>query len=70
MSRRDDTVSLRHMRDYALEAMEAARTRWRGDLDTDRLFALGLTKAVEIIGEAAGRVSPSSREANQQIPWG
>jgi len=69
MTRRDDTVALRHMRDHAVEAAAIARSRSRNDLDTDRLFALGLTKLVEIIGEAASRVSPATRDAHPHIPW-
>lgn len=33
-------------------------------------MALGLTKIVEIIGEAASRVSASTRDAHSNIPWG
>ena len=36
MTRRDDTVSIRHMFDYAVEAVEMARGRSRADLDRDR----------------------------------
>lgn len=69
MTRRDDSVALRHMRDHAVEAVAIAQTRLRDDLDTDRLFGLGLTKLVEIIGEAASRVSPPIRDAHPSIPW-
>ncbi|HLA83435.1 MAG TPA: HepT-like ribonuclease domain-containing protein [Thermoguttaceae bacterium] len=69
MTRHDDTVALRHMRDHATEAVEISRGHSRGDLDTDRLFALGLTKLVEIIGEAASRISPVTRDSHPHIPW-
>jgi len=69
MTRHDDTIALRHMRDHAAEAVALSRGRSRGDLDDDRLFALGLTKLVEIIGEAASRVSPTVQEAHPGIPW-
>ncbi|MFH0938401.1 MAG: hypothetical protein V1899_03865 [Planctomycetota bacterium] len=42
MTRHDDTVALRHMRDHASETVEIMRDRSRNDLDVDRLFALGL----------------------------
>ena len=69
MTRHDDRVTLRQMRDHAAEAAAIARARSRADLDADRLFSLGLTKLVEIIGEAAGRVSQVKRDAHPQIPW-
>jgi len=69
MTRHDDTVALRHMRDHALEAVAAARGRSRQDLDGDRMFALALIKLVEIVGEAAGRVSLATRSVEPRIPW-
>ena len=69
MTRRDDTVSIRHMFDYAVEAVEMARGRSRADLDRDRQLNLALVRLVEIIGEAAKRVGPARREAHPQIPW-
>lgn len=69
MTRHDDTVALRHMRDHAAEAIKVSQSRTRSDLDSDRLFALALTKLVEIIGEAAWRVSQETRANIPQIPW-
>lgn len=69
MKQPDDTVPLRHMRDHAAEAAVLTQDRSREDLDKDRLFALGLTKLVENIGEAAARVSPETRSAHPNIPW-
>ncbi|MCX5769245.1 MAG: DUF86 domain-containing protein [Candidatus Hydrogenedentes bacterium] len=69
MTRHDDTVALRHMRDHALEAVVAARGRSRQDLDGDRIFALALIKLVEIVGEAASRVSLATRSLQPHIPW-
>jgi len=69
MTRRDDTVALRHMRDHAAEAVAIARGRSRNDLHGDRLFTLALTRLVEIIGEAASRVSSVKRNAHPHIPW-
>jgi len=69
MTRHDDSVALQHMRDHAAEAVAAARGRSRQDLDDDRIFSLALIKLVEIIGEAAARVSMETRSLNSQIPW-
>ncbi|MFI5402876.1 MAG: DUF86 domain-containing protein [Planctomycetota bacterium] len=61
MSQHDDAVSLGQMRDHAREAVEMAAGRSRADLQSDRQFQLALTRLVEIVGEAAGRVSERSR---------
>lgn len=65
----DDRVRLRHMLDAAREAAESIKGRSRADLDSNRIWALGLVKCIEIIGEAASRVKPESREQFSEIPW-
>jgi uncharacterized protein with HEPN domain len=69
MSRRDDTVPMRHMLDYAREAVAMARERTRRDLGDDRVFQLALTHLIEIIGEAAARVSRDGQTRYADIPW-
>src|SRR5712664_3206081 len=56
MSKRDQTVRLRHMLDHAKEAVFLVRGKSRKGLDSDRLLNLALVRLVEIIGEAAARV--------------
>lgn len=43
--------------------------RRREDLDADETLALALTRAIEIFGEAASRLSPEGRAAAPQTPW-
>lgn len=69
MSRRDDTVPMRHMLDHAREIVDMLHGRTRQDLDTDRMFQLALTRLVEIIGEAASRVTAAGRDQYREIPW-
>ena len=69
MTRHDDKVRLRHMLDHTSEAIAIIATRSREDLKTDRLLELGLVRLVEIIGEAAARITPECRESYPQIPW-
>ncbi|MBI5570176.1 MAG: DUF86 domain-containing protein [Desulfomonile tiedjei] len=69
MSRHDDQTSLRHMLEHAAEAVEVARGRTRSDLETDRLLNLSLIRLLEIVGEAATRVSADGRERHNVIPW-
>lgn len=53
----------------AREAMEFAQDKRREDLNDDRLLVLGLIKAVEIIGEAASKVTKVYQTEHPQIPW-
>jgi uncharacterized protein with HEPN domain len=64
-----DEVSMRQMLDHASEAQELAFGRTREDLDRDRLFHLAMTRLLEIVGEAAGRVSQATREHHPEIVW-
>lgn len=64
-----DLVRVRHMLDAAREVQDFVAGRSRGDLDHDRLLVRGVTKSIEIIGEAAGRVSAGFRAAYPEIPW-
>ena len=64
-----DRIRLQHMLDAANEAMASVRGRTRSDLDRDRIWALGLVKCVEIIGEAAARTGQETRDLYPQIPW-
>jgi uncharacterized protein with HEPN domain len=64
-----DESRLRHMLDYAEEALQFANGRVRSDLDTDRALNLSLTRLLEIVGEAAARVSQATCTQHPQIPW-
>ena len=57
------------MLDHTREAIEIAASRKREDLDTDRLLEFGLVRLVEIIGEAAARITDDFCSAHPQIPW-
>jgi uncharacterized protein with HEPN domain len=69
MTRRDDRIGLLHMLDHAVEAVQMIRGHTRGDLDRDRKLNLALVRLVEIIVEAATRVSPEGRHRHPGIPW-
>jgi len=69
MSKHNDQVSMRHMLDHARQACGMAHGRKRSDLESDRMLQLALTRLVEIVGEAASRVSISTREKHREIPW-
>jgi uncharacterized protein with HEPN domain len=66
----DDLTRLRHMRDAATEAIKFVCDRTRADLDCNRMLTLALVKDIEIIGEAAGRISTECQTRYPEIPWG
>jgi len=56
---KDDLVRLRHMLDSASEAVELIQGISRTDLDTNRVLSLALVRLLEIVGEAASKVTTS-----------
>jgi uncharacterized protein with HEPN domain len=60
---------MRHMLDHAREVVAMVRGRTRQNLDTDRMFQLALTRLIEILGEAANRVTPAGHGRYPEIPW-
>lgn len=52
------------------EALSFVKDQSREDLDRNRQLALSLTKEMEIIGEAANKVTPAFRKKHPDIPWG
>jgi uncharacterized protein with HEPN domain len=57
------------MLDAAREASQFIAGRERADLDRDRMLTLALVKEIEIIGEAASKVSDATRKRCAGIPW-
>ena len=65
----EDLVRLRHMLDAARKAVDFSRGRTRDDLDSDEMLSLALVRLLEIIGEAAKRISEEFRQQYSEIPW-
>src|SRR5258708_17281881 len=65
----DDRFRLGHMLEMAkfVEATTSGKTR--PVFDNDMVLQLALTRAVEIIGEAASKVSDDLQHSLPQIPW-
>ena len=59
-----DVIRLRHMLDAAREALAFIAGRSSEDLSRDRMLVLALVKEIEIIGEAASRISDESFRTN------
>lgn len=64
-----DTERLRHMLDAARAAQRFVQGKTRASLDSDQLLEFGLRQALEIIGEAASKISSETREQNPQFAW-
>ena len=65
----EDLTRLRHMLDSTLEASGLIKGKSRADLDRDRLLNLALVRLLEIVGEAASRVTIPTRLKYPDIPW-
>ncbi|MGH7277655.1 MAG: HepT-like ribonuclease domain-containing protein [Candidatus Rokuibacteriota bacterium] len=57
------------MLDHAREALAMIQNRSRADLASDRIFQLAMRQVIQIVGEAAGRVSKEGRARYPYIPW-
>ena len=68
--RDDDRVRILHMIDAAEALAQFVAGRRREDLDKDRMLLFASVHAIEVFGEAASRISPETRAAAPQIPWG
>ena len=65
---KDEFVYVGHMLDKAHEALSLVRGKTRQDYDSDTALRLALTHLIQVIGEAARRVSPTFRERHPEIP--
>jgi uncharacterized protein with HEPN domain len=56
-----------------IDAIEAAQRfaagRVRPHLDSDQMLLFALVRAVEIVGEAAGKMSADARAELPEVPW-
>lgn len=65
----EDQARLAHMIEAAELALRFIAGRRRADLDDDPMLLFALVRAIEIIGEAASRLSDETRSAYSEIPW-
>jgi uncharacterized protein with HEPN domain len=66
---KDELVYIGHMLDKAHEALSLVRGKIRQDYDRDTALRLALTHLIQVIGEAARRVSSQFRERHPEVPW-
>jgi uncharacterized protein with HEPN domain len=66
---KNDIIRLKHILDASRYAKLFATGRDRSDLDNDVMLTFAITKAIEIIGEAAASISKDTREQLSQFEW-
>jgi len=60
---------MRHMLDHAKEAVDLLAGKEKADLSRNRLLELALVRLIEIVGEAANRLSIEDQSRYPSIPW-
>ena len=68
--RDEDRVRIRHMIDACEATIQFVAGRSRDELDTDRMLLFAVVRGIEIVGEAANKVSTETQSAHSDIPWG
>lgn len=67
--RHEDRIRAIHMIEAAESAARFISGRDRDDLDRDEMLLFAVVRAIEIIGEAASKISPETRAAAPDVPW-
>lgn len=69
MTALNDDIRLRHMLDAAKQALTFMEGRSKVSLDADAMLLLAVVKAIEIVGEAATKITKERQATIPQIPW-
>lgn len=64
-----DLIRMQHKLDAATKAVSFVAGRSRSDIDSDDKLSLALVRLVEIIGEAASRVTAGVQNRHAGIEW-
>jgi uncharacterized protein with HEPN domain len=65
----EDDILLRNMLVFSRRAVNAVVEKDRSDLDSDVVLAAALERFIDVVGEAASRVSASTQKGTPDIPW-
>lgn len=65
----DDVIRLGHIYEAAQKAINFVDDKKRQDLDNDDMLQFALIHAIQVIGEAAARMSKEFQVKYPQIPW-
>ena len=66
---KDDMVFVNHMLEMARKASSKAHAVTREEFDKEENLRLAITHLLQVIGEAAARVSEEFKDTHPQIPW-
>ena len=66
---KDDIIYLKHIRDAINKIIRYVGTMKRREFLKDELVQDGVIRQIEIIGEAAKRLSRTFTETHPEIPW-
>ena len=69
MTQHEDHIRFQHMLEHALESVAMIKGKSRTDLNRDRMLELALVRLIEIVGEAAARVSQEGQARFSLVPW-
>lgn len=69
MPPKDDLIRLQHMLDAAVEIIGFVEGCERSDLEKNRMLTQAIVRDIEVIGEAAGKVSLDTQNSIPAIPW-
>ncbi len=64
-----DRERLEHMLRAGRDAVAISGGRQRADIDDDVMLQHALVHCVQMIGEAAARISQAARERIRELPW-
>lgn len=68
-NRKSDLIRIHHMIDASVKAIQFTQFKTRADLDKEEQLALALVRLVEIIGEAASKITEETQAQSPSIPW-
>ena len=64
-----DLVRVKHMMDAAQEILDYMSDKKKEDLHRNRMLSLAVVRLLEIIGEAANKVTPGFQKKYPNVPW-
>lgn len=65
----DDRIRIQHMLDSAEEALSFVKGIKQKEFFKNRMLILSVIKEIEIIGEAASKISEETELSSPEIPW-
>jgi uncharacterized protein with HEPN domain len=69
MAHANDPLRLQQMLTHAREAVALSSNLTRQDLEICRIESLALLQLLQILGEAARRITPQTQSAHPEIAW-